>query len=137
MYCGAFMTVTYHDYPNPLFPLWDRERPKMAKKPIHFEKVISSSRGSNPYPLDIRCGFSRCSQMMKKYHPEPLCYRVTFFEKKENETFFGFPSFFWYISSIISTSKFVSSLRVINCQSPFSYIQCHIFIFYIGKVLSV
>ena len=113
MYCGAFMTVTYHDYPNPLFPLWDRERPKMAKKPIHFEKVVSSWRGSNPYPLDIRCGFSRCSQMMKKYHPEPLCYRVTFFEKKGKwNPFSSTPLFLIYI---------LNYLHFKICVVPMSY----------------
>ena len=133
MYCGAFMTVTYHDYPNPLFPLWDRERSKMAKKPIHFEKVVSSWRGSNPYPLDIRYGFSRCSQMMKKYHPEPLCYRVTFFEKKGKwNPFSSTLPFFWYISSITPFQSLCSHYELYIVNTPLLIFKA-IYLFFISS----
>ena len=133
MYCGAFMTVTYHDYPNPLFPLWDRERPKMAKKPIHFEKVVSSWRGSNPYPLDIRCGFSRCSQMMKKYHPEPLCYRVTFFEKKGKwNPFSRNPPFFDIFPQLSPVQNLCSPYELYIVKTPLLIFYA-IYLFFISS----
>ena len=77
------MISAYPLLPHIFFPLCAIKGQKYPKNPIHFGKVISVSRGLNPYPSDIWCGFGRCSDMMKKYSPDSIGHIHSFGENQK------------------------------------------------------
>ena len=117
--------------PEPYFPFEPERAKKWPKFPFILKKWFQVRGVRTPIPQISGAALVGRPKWWKKSILYLFIISILFEKKKENEILFPVPPFFWYISSIISSSKFVSFLWVIHCQNPFAYIQCHIFIFYL------